>query len=708
MRICVTYLSLSVFQDGPCQTDAAFANRLQSNPLYDYAANNWGHHTRNASSLSPEVIQFLYSEMAVEASVQALMHFDQYSPHDPRQMTGLHLAAYFGIHPAVDELVRQGHKPSVKDKCNRTPLTYAAEQGHDSVVNLLLEIDTADINSKDEDGSTPLSRAAANGHEACVKLLLQRHADSNSKDQNGQTSLHWAAKSGHGIIVRHLLQSGANIDSIDNRGSTPLHESIRNIQQAVQELLIESGANLDITDDCDQSPFELAWSKKRLDLFAYEVDKEATINQGAQANCAVLRNDYGRGTPRISLSCKLSELAILTHMKLIFRKTFTWSKSAAGNKIRRYLLREHRIFQRLNHPFIVSYLGYQENIRLQEASLYMEFCEGGDLESQHVYKPDSHDDSDSTSQLDLIHPVPLREEEVWVITFQLAAAMAYLHHGLTIRGPGTFSFARHWEPVIHRDIKPANVVLKPVVDKIPIAKLCDLGLAKAIVGEEKQTRRVGTPDYSPPEVRLGKGWTIKGDIYSFGATVDDLYKEAEPQPELRALLDSCKSLDKSARPSSLSILEIAQEHISKHEKEMCFNLNQFFKSGSGGYLLQSLLEIASGLDEIAAFGDEVRLRRKRILERLRLLCDDGAGEVFDKHSKSLHLSVLLNHLDKFRELLATGKDIDVDEKWENSGWTPLHLAFQEDKQDVVALLIKYGADPDINDKYNRRPDYYKE
>ncbi|KFG77469.1 Pfs, NACHT and Ankyrin domain protein [Metarhizium anisopliae] len=691
MRICVAYLSFSVFQCGPCQTNEAFANRLRSNPLYDYAANNWGHHARNASTLSPEVIQFLHSEMAVEASVQALMGFDQYSPHTPRQMTGLHLAAYFGISLAVDELVRQGHKPSVKDKCNRTPLTYAAEKGHDAVVNLLLRIDAADINSKDEDGATPLSRAAANGQEACVKLLLDRHADSNSKDKNGETPLHWAAKIGHEIIVRHLLQNGANIDSIDNRGSTSLHESIRNAQRAVQELLIESGANLDVTDDCGQSPFELAWSKKRLDLFAYEVDNEATINQGAQANCAVLRNYYGRETPRF-----------------IFRKTFTWSKSAAGNKIRRYFLREHRIFQKLNHPFIVSYLGYEENIRLQKASLYMEFCEGGDLETKHVYRPDSDDDSDSTSQLDLSHPVPLREEEVWVIAFHLAAAMAYLHHGLTISEPGTFSFARHWEPVIHRDIKPANVVLKPVVDKIPIAKLCDLGLAKAIVGEEKQTRKVGTPDYSPPEVRLGKGWTIKGDIYSFGATMDDLYKESEPQPELRALLDSCKSPDKSARPSSLSILEIAREHVSKHEKEMCFYLNQLFKSGSGGYLLQSLVEIASGLDEIAAFGDEVRLRRKRILERLRLLCDDGAGEVFDKHSKSLHLSVLLNHLDKLRELLATGKDIDVDEKWQNSGWTPLHLAFQEDKQDVVALLIEYGADSDINDKYNRRPDYYKE
>ncbi|KID94957.1 Pfs, NACHT and Ankyrin domain protein, partial [Metarhizium majus ARSEF 297] len=190
MKICVAYLSFSVFQGGACQTHTEFANRLQSNPLYDYAANNWGHHARKASTLSPEVMRFLHSEMAVEASVQALMGFDHSSPYAPRQMTGLHIAAYFGISQAVDELVRQGHKPSLKDKCNRTALMYAAEQGHDCVVNLLLGIDTADVNSKDEDGSTPLSRAAANGHEACVKLLLESHADVNSQDKNGQTSLH--------------------------------------------------------------------------------------------------------------------------------------------------------------------------------------------------------------------------------------------------------------------------------------------------------------------------------------------------------------------------------------------------------------------------------------------------------------------------------------------------------------------------------------
>lgn len=190
--------------------------------------------------------------------------------------------------------------------------------------------------------------------------------------------------------------------------------------------------------------------------------------------------------------------------------------------------------------------------------------------------------------------------------------------------------------------------------------------------------------------------------------MDDLYKESEPQPELRALLDSCKSPDKSARPSSLSILETAREHVSENEKTMCFHLHQFLRSGSGGYLLQSLVEVASELDETAAFDDGVRLRRQGILGRLHLLCDDGAGEVFDKYSMSLHLSVLLNRQDKLKQLLAAGKDVDVDGKWENSGWTPLHLAFQENKQDMVALLIEVGANLETNDKYKRCPDYYKE
>ncbi|PVH68556.1 ankyrin, partial [Cadophora sp. DSE1049] len=52
-----------------------------------------------------------------------------------------------------------------------TPLWWAARNGHEAIVKLLLETGKVEVDAKDEDGRTPLSWAAENGHEAIVKLL---------------------------------------------------------------------------------------------------------------------------------------------------------------------------------------------------------------------------------------------------------------------------------------------------------------------------------------------------------------------------------------------------------------------------------------------------------------------------------------------------------------------------------------------------------
>ncbi|EUC46542.1 hypothetical protein COCMIDRAFT_35895 [Bipolaris oryzae ATCC 44560] len=110
------------------------------------------------------------------------------------------------------------HPYTLEDRCDMTPLSWAAENGHVSVVHLLLAKDDSDLNLKDSRlGRTPLSWAVGRGHETVVKLLLQTgQVDVNSKDKSGQTPLLWAAREGHETVVKLLLQaSKVDVNSKD-------------------------------------------------------------------------------------------------------------------------------------------------------------------------------------------------------------------------------------------------------------------------------------------------------------------------------------------------------------------------------------------------------------------------------------------------------------------------------------------------------------
>jgi len=164
--ICVTYLSFDVFGSGLCQTDGEFEERLRLNPFYDYAVRNWGHHARSSALISCDsVMEFFDKKAQVEASTQALIAIKryswlrEYSQEFPRQVTGLHLAAYFGVQEAANVLLETG-KAGVesKDTDGRTPLSWAAENGHEAVVKLLLDTGKMDVDSEDDVyGRTPLS-----------------------------------------------------------------------------------------------------------------------------------------------------------------------------------------------------------------------------------------------------------------------------------------------------------------------------------------------------------------------------------------------------------------------------------------------------------------------------------------------------------------------------------------------------------------------
>ncbi|KAL7935686.1 ankyrin repeat-containing domain protein [Trichoderma chlorosporum] len=261
---CATYLSFRIFETGACEQYDQFEKRLKLNPLYSYAANNWGHHARRANVLDDAIFHFLSCRTKIEASSQALVpltskYGNQHYRRYPTNTTGLHLAVYFGANKIASRLLKT-IAIDATDGDNRTSLSWAAEIGHGDIVKLLLE-EGADIEWKDHsDGQTPLGWAAQNGHENIIKLLIEKGANLESRNKaSGQTPLGLAARNGHGTIVELLLKERADIESKDEEyGQSPLSWAARNGHEEVVALLLEKGAYLESRDRLNQGPITLA------------------------------------------------------------------------------------------------------------------------------------------------------------------------------------------------------------------------------------------------------------------------------------------------------------------------------------------------------------------------------------------------------------------------------------------------------------------
>ncbi|KAF8248526.1 ankyrin, partial [Wilcoxina mikolae CBS 423.85] len=89
----------------------------------------------------------------------------------------------------------------------------AAKKGYESKVGELLRAAATDKDAWDKSGRTALHHAAENGHESILQMLLDQGVNKDISDNLGQTALHLAGGKGHMVIVRKLLDSGENMVS---------------------------------------------------------------------------------------------------------------------------------------------------------------------------------------------------------------------------------------------------------------------------------------------------------------------------------------------------------------------------------------------------------------------------------------------------------------------------------------------------------------
>jgi len=209
---------------------------------------------------------------------------------DPLGRTALHITAELCRTNAAKTLLAHGADPNARDAEGNTPLHRAVAVGCVEVAELLLNYG-ADPNIRDKDGYTSLLNLASDSRESVdlAAVLLARGADPNVVDYHGRTPLFHAAERfhinlfylllGRGAratlreaaligdlhLAEELLKQGTDPDERDADGRTPLHYALERCHVEVAELLLKHGADPNIRDKDGHTPIYYAARNACLD-----------------------------------------------------------------------------------------------------------------------------------------------------------------------------------------------------------------------------------------------------------------------------------------------------------------------------------------------------------------------------------------------------------------------------------------------------------
>ncbi|KAF5770833.1 putative ankyrin repeat-containing domain, PGG domain, ankyrin repeat-containing domain superfamily [Helianthus annuus] len=206
--------------------------------------------------------------------------------------TALYTAAEKGHLEVVKELLKYSNKETItrKSRLEFDTLHIAASQGHDAVVQLLLDHDPSLCQTRSQRNATPLITAATRGHTAVVKELLSKDSSLlHIPKSNGKNSLHFAARSGHVEIVKALLDKDPTLARrTDNKGQTALHMAVKGVSSEAVKLLLEADpAIVMLPDKSGFTALHVATRKKRA-----EIVNELLSLPDTSANVNALTRDH--------------------------------------------------------------------------------------------------------------------------------------------------------------------------------------------------------------------------------------------------------------------------------------------------------------------------------------------------------------------------------------------------------------------------------
>jgi ankyrin repeat protein len=197
------------------------------------------------------------------------------------RINALFLAAYKGNLEVYDFLTsklrdKKPGKTSLLNREGRTPLHWAANNGHFGLCKLIIE-GTGNKNPgtiknipkyrrkypEAAEGSTPLHLAAHNGHLEVCKLIMDNIKDKDPANIEGETPFHFAAKEGQLAVCQLILENVSDKNPRGWWGITPLHYAAQYGHVELCKVIMENLVDKNPRCSDDTTPLSLAMDHKK-------------------------------------------------------------------------------------------------------------------------------------------------------------------------------------------------------------------------------------------------------------------------------------------------------------------------------------------------------------------------------------------------------------------------------------------------------------
>ncbi len=179
--------------------------------------------------------------------------------------------------PTIEDLIKRGVNPSVRDSHGKTALHYSVVLGNEDIIKILLSSKRANINIKDINGETMLNYSFRIITPYIANMLINEYnADLNSVTYENETYLHCVATTDFLDIAKLLMSKKRTQWSKNNYinfptkgGFTPLHFAAGNNEIDMVVWLVENGAYINVRALSGEKPSDVAQKAGYLEIAKY-------------------------------------------------------------------------------------------------------------------------------------------------------------------------------------------------------------------------------------------------------------------------------------------------------------------------------------------------------------------------------------------------------------------------------------------------------